>query len=306
MVQCTVARDGFAIHFHALGEGPETLILLNGSVFNHRQWNRTMLPQLRRRLGRRLRLVQLDYPGFGRSPRGPRPIESPLMTRLVVGLIDQLQVQQVHLFGFSMGSLIGRGLLFEHPHRVGSWAGYGNPCLEREEFLERLADCQALLDGLRRLQDLWDRPIDRENLPRVWREAFAPMVFDGLSYAQLSWRRRLKLRLARRFIAEMLIGTPLCSVVELFERYAALPASDVAYFREGLTRIPRRVPLLLLAGTADTVTPPAMNRELARRLPGATAVELAGLSHMGPMGLRGQARRLVGTYARWLGPLLER
>jgi len=45
------------------GDGPETVVVVNGSVFNYHQWNRQALPILHRGLGGRCRFLQYDYVG---------------------------------------------------------------------------------------------------------------------------------------------------------------------------------------------------------------------------------------------------
>ena len=55
------------------GDGAETVVLVNGSVFNYHQWDKQALPILQRGLGDRCRFLQYDYVGVGGSSAKTRP-----------------------------------------------------------------------------------------------------------------------------------------------------------------------------------------------------------------------------------------
>ena len=56
-----------SIAYRWSGDGPETVVLVNGSVFNYHQWDKQALPILKRGLGGRCRFLQYDYVGVGGS-----------------------------------------------------------------------------------------------------------------------------------------------------------------------------------------------------------------------------------------------
>jgi len=135
-----------SVAFQWSGSGPETVVLINGSVFNYHQWDRQAMPVLDRGLGQHCRFLQYDYIGVGGSSAKTKP--------------------------FSMLDIF-----------------------------------RYFVEGVRQ-----DAPIFARELPNV----------SG-------------------------------------------------------------IPILLLNGTADTTTPVHMSRELSKIIPEAELVELAGVTHMGPM-----------------------
>lgn len=55
------------------GDGAETVVLVNGSVFNYHQWDKRVLPILQKGLGGRCRFLQYDYVGIGGSSAKTTP-----------------------------------------------------------------------------------------------------------------------------------------------------------------------------------------------------------------------------------------
>jgi pimeloyl-ACP methyl ester carboxylesterase len=280
------------------GGGARTVALLNGSVFNCRQWNPVLLPLLRWRLGPTWRFLQFDYPGFGRSPAGP-PLRTMAASAAVVArLLDALCIERAHFLGISLGSALGQALLFEHPQRVLSFAGFGNPHLGDEAYARKVTAFHHHLQALERIRHLWDTPVDFAMVGRLLREVYCEGIY-GKPADRLTLLERAKLRAIQLLVAPMLIGTPLCSMVELFSLYANDPDPHIEYYRSRLLSAPA-VPVLLLCGLDDTTTPPEMCRALHRALPAATLVELPGVDHMGPMLMPHQAWRIVAAYATWV------
>ena len=56
-----------SVAYQWTGDGPETIVLVNGSVFNYHQWDKQALPILQQELKGRCRFLQYDYVGVGGS-----------------------------------------------------------------------------------------------------------------------------------------------------------------------------------------------------------------------------------------------
>ena len=285
------------------GDGPETVVLVNGSVFNYHQWDRQSLPILRRGLGRRCRFLQYDYVGVGDSSAKTAPFSMLDLADELRDLLDVLAVEHVHLLGISKGSLVAQAFLIRHRERVGSFCGLGNPNVLSEDLEQTFAVFQERIEALEDLKELWPQRINRKNYARVFYHVYVPaMFFKG--YADLSLAERLRAFLVGRMVYPALEGTFIQTMVDLFRYYVGDIAQEAPVFAEGLPKV-RGIPILLLNGTADTTVPVQMSRELAQLLPEAELVEFEGITHMGPMLLKKEARPVFERYVAFMEGVLS-
>ncbi|MFV9505216.1 MAG: alpha/beta fold hydrolase [Oscillochloridaceae bacterium umkhey_bin13] len=109
-----VTVGGYKLHMLEAGQGP-VVLLLHGFAGSAEDWRRSLSALA----ARGYRAIALDLLGFGRSAK---PADAPygleLMTTLLVGLLDQLELAQVHLIAHSMGGKYALALAVNHPHRV--------------------------------------------------------------------------------------------------------------------------------------------------------------------------------------------
>jgi len=280
------------------GDGPETVVLINGSVFNFHQWDKQALPILHRELGGRCRFLQYDYVGIGGSSAKTTPFRMLDLADELRDLLEALATDRVHLLGISKGSLVGQAFLIRHRERVLSFCGLGNPNLLSEGGKETFSAFQERLQALEELRDLWPQRVNRENYAVVFNRVYVP-AFTLKSYDELSTVERLRAFLVRRMVYPALEGTFIQTMVDLFRCYVGEIDQEIPAFAEGLPQV-RGVPILLLNGTADTTTPVQMSRELARLLPGAELVEFDGFTHMGPMLLKKEGKPIFERYVEFM------
>lgn len=280
------------------GDGPETVVLVNGSVFNYHQWERQALPILRQGLKGRVRFLQYDYIGVGGSSAKTAPFRMLDLADELRDLLQALSVEKVHLLGISKGSLVGQAFLIRHQERALSFCGLGNPHILSKQQESTFSAFRERLDALENLRELWPQRIDRSNYVPLFNQVYVNVMF-GKPYTELSLVERLRVPLVRRLVYPALEGTFIQTMVDLFRYYVQPNGREAATFAEKLSRI-RGVPILLLNGTADTTTPVHMSRELAQLLPEAELVEFEGATHMGPMLLEKQATPVFERYVRFL------
>jgi 3-oxoadipate enol-lactonase len=91
------------------GDAPP-VVLLHESVVDSRIWDRFLPP-----VAGRLRTIQYDQRGYGRSPMWNRPY-SPVDD--LISVMDAAGVEQAALVGTSRGGRIAIGAAIEHPERV--------------------------------------------------------------------------------------------------------------------------------------------------------------------------------------------
>ncbi len=285
------------------GDGAETIVLVNGSVFNFHQWDGQGLPILQQALGGRCRFLQYDYVGIGGSSAKTVPFRMLDLADELCDLLDALSIGPVHLLGISKGSLVGQAFLIRYRERAKSFCGLGNPSMLSERLTPTFATFQERIDALEGLRELWSQRINRENVAPIFNQIYVPSMF-AKQYGQLSLVERLRAFFVRRMVYPALEGTHIQAMVDLFRYYVGDISQEVPTFAEGLPQI-RDVPILLLNGTADTTTPVHMSRQLAGLLPGAELVEFEGVTHMGPMLLAKEAQPVFGRYVAFVERLLD-
>lgn len=280
------------------GEGPETVVLVNGTGFNFRQWDLQALSILQRGLNGQCRFLQYDYVGIGGSSRKTTPFRILDLADELCDLFEVLSVDRAHLLGISKGSLVGQSFLIRHQTRVLSFCGLGNPNLMSDHVGPAFAQFRERLESLREVPDLWPQRINRDNYAQIFNRVYVPALFLA-PFEDLSLMDRARAAIFRRRVYPVMEGTYVQSLVDLFEYYMGEIAQEAPAFAEGLPQV-RGIPILLLNGTADTTTPVEMSRELANLLSEAELIELEGITHMGPMALKKQAEAVFERYVTFV------
>src|ERR1700761_5814331 len=77
-------------------------------------------------LTRQARVVQVSLQGHGRTADIDRPLSFEQSAQDVVALMQYLEIERAHFFGWSYGGLISMLIALRHPERVGRVATYGS------------------------------------------------------------------------------------------------------------------------------------------------------------------------------------
>lgn len=133
---------GLRLAHETWGEGPRTLLLLHGLT-----GNRGAFAHLRPLLARRVRALAVDLPGHGESPLPRRSGREGFLetVRALVALLDELELAEVDVLGYSQGARVALALAVEAPQRVGRLLmESGSPGLHRrqERTERRIADAR--------------------------------------------------------------------------------------------------------------------------------------------------------------------
>jgi pimeloyl-ACP methyl ester carboxylesterase len=102
------------VYYELHGEGGTPLLLLHGGLFDIEEQFGALLPALS--AGRRV--VCVDLQGHGRTNDIDRPLSTANMAGDVVAVLDHLGLEQVDVFGFSLGGAAGVELAVRYPERV--------------------------------------------------------------------------------------------------------------------------------------------------------------------------------------------
>lgn len=98
-------------YVHA-GPAGTPMIFVHGAAANHLVWGFQL-----HALSEITRVIALDLPGHGRSdPPGRNTIQG--YSKVVLGLLDALNIERAIIVGHSMGGAIAQTLALDHPERV--------------------------------------------------------------------------------------------------------------------------------------------------------------------------------------------
>jgi pimeloyl-ACP methyl ester carboxylesterase len=232
------------IHYERQGSGP-VLLLLHGIGSNRRAFRHQLAE-----LSDAWTVVAWDAPGYGQSDDPSEPFTLADLADQAVGLLDELEAEQAHVLGVSMGGVIAQVVYHRHPLRVRSLiladtntGGGGLPEPERS------ARVQGRLEALERLG------------PRGMAEARAPVLLQPDAPADL-------LADVTDIMAEVRPAGYRAAAI-------ALGQTDVSSL---LSRI--NVPTLVIHGAQDRVVPVETGRMLTNSIAGARLVVIPEAGHV--------------------------
>lgn len=228
--------DGQRLHVLELGHGPPVLLIhgLGGQI-------RNFTHSLTARLAGDFRLVLVDRPGAGHSPRradaaGPRA-QAALLARLVAALA----LERPLLVGHSLGGAVALAMALHHPDRVGGLALLA-PLTHPETVAPAPFHLLAIRPPRLRALAAWTLgvPVGMLCGPWISRRIFAPDV-PARNFA-LAGGGLLALRpeSIRAAIADLAaIPGDLAAMTVLYDRLAALPVG-VLFGRQDRILDPQR------------------------------------------------------------------
>lgn len=104
------------LHYELEGDANnEVILFLHGLGSSTRDWE-AQLPHFRSRY----RLLAIDMRGHGRSDKPAGPYSMKQFARDVIGVLDALKIDRVHVVGLSMGGMIAFQLAVDYPQRLQS------------------------------------------------------------------------------------------------------------------------------------------------------------------------------------------
>ena len=109
----TIGTNGVDLSYRIDGDGPETLVLVNGLADAKESWE-LQLPAF----AERYRVVTYDNRGVGESSTPPGPYTSAQMAQDLAGLADAIGLERFHLLGVSMGGMIAQEYAIAHSERL--------------------------------------------------------------------------------------------------------------------------------------------------------------------------------------------
>lgn len=211
--------------------------------------------------GAERRAVAFDYPGYGESDPAPEGTTRDDYAAAILGAMRGLGIDRAHICGLSLGGVVAIALHAGRPEACASLI---------------LADSFAAHpDG----QAIYQRSVAASEDMRVLAEARADILLA--QPADPDVRAEVIATMASIDPAAFRIGSEAVWLADQAER-----AHDL------------RVPVLVLCGSEDRVTPPVLSAALARLIPGARSELIEGAGHLTNIERPDEFNTLVGSHVR--------
>ncbi|MFF2328059.1 MULTISPECIES: alpha/beta fold hydrolase [unclassified Streptomyces] len=226
----------------------EPVVVLGGALQGMYGW-----PQMDDHLGPFASVVTADLPGMGGADPLPAGAGDEILRAAVTGIIDDLEVPRVNLFGFSYGTSIAFACAQRHPGRIARLALGGVP---------------AHISEGQRIQ--WGRAVARlaaGDMAGLATLAAAQLMC--LDPERTVHRRELAQRYVRRSFLYALTHSP----------HAARSLHRALEHRPDFSGGLAGVPALVFAGEHDTVTSPERQRAFADTIEGSRFVTIGESDH---------------------------
>jgi 3-oxoadipate enol-lactonase len=241
-----VVDDGVTVHYDVFGrrEGLP-LLMIQGLGTDSRGWALQRLA-----MGRRYRCIAVDNRGTGRTDRPDGPYSLERMALDAVAVLDAEGVDRAHVLGASMGGVIAQIIGVLHPERTRSLTLACTACRHHEWRRELLAE--------------WAAAVELGGMAALGDEALQWLVGPRL-------RRRFGIWL--NLLARIVLQMPPEPFIKQIR--AILDAPDE--LRAELVHL--RLPVLVITGSQDSLTPVGDAEELAELIPHARLEVLSGAAH---------------------------
>jgi pimeloyl-ACP methyl ester carboxylesterase len=106
--------NGQQVYYEVRGTGRPLLLLHGGLQTIELSFGPVLEP-----LAKTRQVIAVELQGHGRTPHSDRPLSPEALAADIVGLLDQLGIDQADLFGFSLGGMVGYEIALRHPGRLG-------------------------------------------------------------------------------------------------------------------------------------------------------------------------------------------
>jgi len=252
----TVSVNGTNLAVETCGSGLP-LVLLHAFPLDHRMW-RGVLP-----LADHLRLIIPDQRGFGESvgtdesTPGPASIEQ--LAEDVIGLLDALHVSEPAVIaGVSMGGYVAQQVAAHHPDRVHSLI------LCDTKFAADTPEARAGRDDL------------AARVGRVGQRILAEAMIPNLLAKAPTVDTPAKRNAVEQLLHEMITRQPVATIQAALAALGQRPDMTAAMQQCDL-------PVLLVCGAEDTITPPAVMQAMEELLPRGRLLVVPEAGHLVPL-----------------------
>ncbi len=223
------------------------IVFVHGLGLNRHVWDEYVSE-----FAQRYRVLNYDLFGHGESARPRGKPSLTMFSEQLLGLLDELVIDQCSIIGFSLGGMINRRFAMDHPERLHALAVLNSPH-EREPAAQELVEQRALDSAAGGPGATLDATIERwftadfieANPDFIAKVRGWVLANDPESYA-----------LCRQVLA--------FGVVELIR-----PQPPITH------------PTLIMTCENDSGSTPSMSQSIASEITGSQVIVVPGLQHMG-------------------------
>jgi 3-oxoadipate enol-lactonase len=262
----TLSANGIQINYRDEGDGPRTILFVNGLGDDLYTWS-SQVPAF---LEAGYRVVTFDNRGVGASSMPPGPYTTGMFADDAKALVDHLGLRHFHLLGISMGGMIAQEYALRYPDDVASvtlactYAAPGPFCSRMYALWAELAPVVGVATIMRDVV-LWGFTVDFfTSQPELLAEVETAMKFVNQPVAA--------------YLAQL-------SSIQTHDTTSRLAELSV--------------PTLVLAGEDDILIPVALSRRLHELIPGSSWATTPG----GHCCIWEDADQFNKTVLDWLGTI---
>ena len=241
-----LTTNGIEMHLVDTGAG-RPLVFLHGLGWDHTLWQSATT-----RFARSYRVIAGDTRGHGQTDKPAGPYTIATFAEDWHGALAALGVRQACLIGFSQGGMIAQLLALRHPEDVAALCLVSTSCRVdagvRAKLEERITIARS--EGA--------EAAARAAAASVFSRGYASTHSEAIDRF-VAWRAAMDQE-------------------PLFEATRAGAGFDVS---RDLARV--TVPTVVVYGSEDALTPPAVVKQVAAAVPGSDLVEVPGAGHMIPV-----------------------
>jgi pimeloyl-ACP methyl ester carboxylesterase len=226
------------------------VLFVHGFPFDRTMWRH----QLAALAGWECPAPNLRGAGSAPAPQSPDEYSMAAYARDLIGMLDDWRIGSAVVCGLSMGGYITFELLRQFPRRVRA----------------------VVLCNTKASADTPGAKLGRDALAEKARALGASAVARELVARVLGPDTRQQMPQVVREVTEMIERQPVAGIVGALRALRERPDSTPL-----LSKI--SVPVLVVAGDADQITPAVGMREMANAIPGARFVQIEGAGHLTPL-----------------------
>jgi 3-oxoadipate enol-lactonase len=234
----TATVNGIDIHYRLEGDGPETVVLINGLADDLGTWA-YQVPAL---LDAGFRVLTFDNRGIGRTEKPAGPYSSELLADDAKALVDELGIEKFHLMGVSMGGMIAQAYALKHGG----------------DLLSLTLACTYAAPGpfCSRMFAMWADAARVQGVPFVMRDV--TLWAFTLDFFREREDELREFETAMRYMDQP-VHAYLAQLAVIQEHHTTGEVGSLSGY-----------PVLVLAGEEDILIPTRLSGELAELIPGST------------------------------------
>lgn len=252
-----IELNDITVHYKTYGQGETTFILLHGFGASLFSWHEVTEP-----LSKFGTVVAYDRPAFGLTKRpleweGENPYGPQAQVELVIGLMDELNINKAILVGNSAGGTVSMQVALQYPDRVEAlilvdaavYAGGGAPSWVRPilktpqmDHLGPLVARQLEAQGIEFIKTAWHDP-----------SKITPDIFEG-------YQKPLQAENWDKALWQLTLASQESGLVERLDEIT--------------------MPTLVITGDDDRIVPTEQSLRLAKELPNAKLKVIAQSGHL--------------------------